>query len=55
MTPDELMDRAHVVIVTDRRIDCVDGCGAFDPHIHEYRALDVNPTTTTEPEGDEPK
>ena len=33
----------HAVEVTDRRIDCLPGCWGPEPHLHEYRAIDVNP------------
>lgn len=33
----------HVVKVDQRRIDCAEGCDGPEPHMHEYRALDVNP------------
>lgn len=33
----------HVVKIDQYRIDCADGCDGPEPHMHEYRAIDVNP------------
>ena len=36
----------HVVVVTDKRIECAPGCDSAQTHLYEYRALDVNPNRT---------
>jgi hypothetical protein len=33
----------HVITADPKRLDCVPGCDGPDPHLHEFRAPNINP------------
>lgn len=41
-----IIERRHLVWVTDKKLRCDVACPSEDHHLDEYRAMDVNPNRT---------